>query len=105
MTADNRPDRRNARPRPPRRRRCGTPRPRVALLVGYAAALRRSELVALDVGDLAEDGDGLRVFIQRGKTDQERLGDFVGIAHGHLHRHLPDPTEASGNHNCRWTRA
>lgn len=58
-------------------------RDRALLLVGYAAALRRSELVALDVGDLAEDGDGLRVFIQRSKTDQEGLGDFVGIAHGH----------------------
>lgn len=58
-------------------------RDRALLLVGYAAALRRSELVALDIGDLAEDADGLRVFIQRSKTDQEGLGDFVGIAHGH----------------------
>lgn len=53
------------------------------LLVGYAAALRRSELVALDVDDVVEDGDGLRLFIARSKTDHEGLGDFVGIAHGH----------------------
>ena len=58
-------------------------RDRALLLVGYAAALRRSELVALDVADLAEDAGGLRVFIQRSKTDQEGLGDFVGIVHGH----------------------
>jgi hypothetical protein len=47
---------------------------------------------ALDVGDLTENDAGLAVFIQRSKTDQEGLGDFVGIAHGHpagnLHRHL-----------------
>jgi hypothetical protein len=30
---------------------------------------RRSELVALDVSDLAEDSDGLRVLIARSKTD------------------------------------
>lgn len=58
-------------------------RDRALLLIGYAAALRRSELVGLDVGDLVEDGDGLGVFVQRSKTDQEGLGDFVGVAHGH----------------------
>jgi integrase len=58
-------------------------RDRALLLVGYAAALRRSELVGLDVGDLREDAAGLVVFVARSKTDQEGLGDFVGIAHGH----------------------
>ena len=58
-------------------------RDRALLLVGYAAALRRSELVGLDVGDLVETDGGLQVFIARSKTDQEGLGDFVGVAHGH----------------------
>lgn len=58
-------------------------RDRALLLVGYAAALRRSELVALDLGDLTETEQGLQVFIARSKTDQAALGDFVGITHGH----------------------
>jgi len=58
-------------------------RDRALLLVGYAAALRRSELVALDLADLTETEQGLQVFIARSKTDQAALGDFVGITHGH----------------------
>ena len=58
-------------------------RDRTLLLVGYAAALRRSELVALDLADLAESEHGLQVFVARSKTDQAALGDFVGIVHGH----------------------
>ena len=57
-------------------------RDRALLLVGYAAALRRSELVGLDLADLTETEHGLQVFIARSKTDQAALGDFVGIAHG-----------------------
>ena len=58
-------------------------RDKALLLVGYAAALRRSELVALDVDDVSENDSGLVVYIARSKTDQAGLGDFVGIAHGH----------------------
>jgi integrase len=58
-------------------------RDRALLLVGYAAALRRSELVALNVGDVTEHANGLSIFIERSKTDQVGLGDFVGVAHGH----------------------
>lgn len=58
-------------------------RDRALLLVGYAAALRRSERVALDVGDLIEDPAGLSVFIASSKTDQEGLGTFIGIVHCH----------------------
>lgn len=49
-------------------------RDRALLLVGFAAALRRSELVGLDVEDLEENGDGLVVRIRRSKTDQEGKG-------------------------------
>lgn len=59
-------------------------RDRALLLLGYAAALRRSELVALTIGDVtAVDSDGLKIFIAHSKTDQTGLGAFVGVAHGH----------------------
>jgi site-specific recombinase XerC len=49
-------------------------RDRALLLVGFAGAFRRSELVALDVADIEETQTGLLVTIRRGKTDQEAQG-------------------------------
>ena len=57
-------------------------RDRALILLGFAGALRRSELVALDVSDLEETTEGLLVGIRRSKTDQEGAGDFVSIPHG-----------------------
>src|SRR5690349_8427490 len=57
-------------------------RDRALLVLGFAGALRRSELVALDVEDLEETAEGLHVRIRRSKTDQEGAGDFVSIPHG-----------------------
>jgi site-specific recombinase XerD len=57
-------------------------RDRALLLLGFAGALRRSELVALDVADLEETAEGLLVHIGRSKTDQEGAGDFVSIPYG-----------------------
>ena len=54
-------------------------RDRALLLLGYAAALRRSELVALDVEDLTERPEGLEVRIARSKTDQEGKGDTIAV--------------------------
>lgn len=54
-------------------------RDRALLLVGFAAALRQSELVALDVADIAVSEVGLRVMIRRSKADQEGEGQVVGI--------------------------
>jgi hypothetical protein len=48
-------------------------RDRAVLLVGLAAAMRCSELSALDVADVAESGEGLRISFGRSKTDQEDL--------------------------------
>jgi site-specific recombinase XerD len=59
-----------------------TARDRALLLIGFAGAMRRSELVALDAGDIALTDDGLVVTIRRGKTDQEARGRVVGIPHG-----------------------
>lgn len=57
-------------------------RDRALLLLGFAGALRRSELVALDVGDVAFTGAGLVVTIRRSKTDQAGQGQKIGIPHG-----------------------
>lgn len=57
-------------------------RDRVLLLVGFAGALRRSELVALDIEDIEHRPDGLVLRIRRSKTDPEGAGRFVGIPYG-----------------------
>ncbi len=54
-------------------------RDRALMLVGTAAALRRSELVALDVADVAVLPEGLRITIRRSKTDQEGEGAVLAI--------------------------
>ena len=58
-------------------------RDRALLLIGFAGALRRSELVALDVDDIEEGPEGIFVRIKRSKTDQEGQGDFVSIPNGY----------------------
>jgi site-specific recombinase XerD len=57
-------------------------RDRALLLLGFAGAFRRSELVALDVADLEETEEGMRVAIRRSKTDQEGKGEVIGITRG-----------------------
>ncbi|WP_244553018.1 site-specific integrase [Bradyrhizobium erythrophlei] len=57
-------------------------RDRALLLIGFGGALRRSELVALDVADIEETATGLLVTIRGSKTDQERAGVAIAIARG-----------------------
>ena len=57
-------------------------RDRALLLLGFAGAFRRSELVALNVGDLVFSHDGLTVTLRRSKTDQDGAGRKVGIPYG-----------------------
>ena len=57
-------------------------RDRALLAVGFAGALRRSELLALAVADLLEVPDGLRVVIRRSKTDQAGEGQEIAIPRG-----------------------
>jgi site-specific recombinase XerD len=57
-------------------------RDRALLLLGFAGAFRRSELVALDVADITEAKTGLLVTIRRSKTDQEGEGETIAIAKG-----------------------
>lgn len=49
-------------------------RDRAILLLGFASACRRSELVALDVEDLTFVENGLEVRVRRAKADQEGRG-------------------------------
>ena len=60
----------------------GAVRDRALLLLGYAGAFRRSELVALDAEDVLWAQEGLRVSLHRSKTDQEAAGEIVGIPYG-----------------------
>lgn len=55
-------------------------RDRALLCLGYWGAFRRSELVALNVEDLAFTATGLQVRITRGKTDQEGQGTTKPMA-------------------------
>ena len=57
-------------------------RDRALLLIGFAGAFRRSELVALDASDIQFCDGGLRVRIRRSKTDQEGEGATVAIVPG-----------------------
>jgi integrase len=57
-------------------------RDRALLLFGFTGALRRSELVALQVEDVAIVAGGLRLRIIRGKTDQAGQGAEIGLPRG-----------------------
>ena len=57
-------------------------RDRALILLGFAGAFRRSELVALDIADIEETDAGLRVTIRRSKTDQEGHGQTIAIVRG-----------------------
>jgi integrase len=57
-------------------------RDRALMLVGWTAALRRSELVALEVGDLSFEPEGVVLTIRRSKTDREGAGAPVPVPFG-----------------------
>jgi site-specific recombinase XerD len=59
-------------------------RDRAMILLGFAGAFRRSELVGLDVADIERVEAGLRVMIRRSKTDQEGAGQTIAIPRGVL---------------------
>jgi site-specific recombinase XerD len=57
-------------------------RDRALLLLGFSAALRRSELVALNVEDIETAAAGILLHIRRSKTDQDGRGETVAIPRG-----------------------
>jgi integrase len=68
--------------RPPARRgsHATVPHSQALLLLGFAAALRRSELVGLNVEDLEFDAArGVKITLHKSKTDQERGGAQVAV--------------------------
>jgi site-specific recombinase XerD len=59
-------------------------RDRAILLLGFALAARRSELVALNVEDIQECPEGLRVTIRKSKTNQEGAGATIAVCRGSI---------------------
>lgn len=57
-------------------------RDRALLLVGFASALRRSELVGLDLSDVRLERDGLSLNVRHSKTDQDGEGHEVNVLYG-----------------------
>ncbi len=57
-------------------------RDRALLLIGFAGAFRRSELVSLTVADLSFKPQGLVITLRRSKTDQEGEGTQRAIPYG-----------------------
>jgi site-specific recombinase XerD len=57
-------------------------RDRALLLIGFSGALRRSELVALNVEDIETAAAGILLHIRRSKTDQDGRGETVAIPRG-----------------------
>lgn len=52
------------------------------ILLGFASALRRSELAALVVGDIDFQPGGIIVTVHRSKSDQDGEGQRVAVVHG-----------------------
>ena len=67
-------------------------RDRALILLCFGAALRRSELVALDVADLERHRRGLMIRLRRSKTDQSGEGHSVAVLDGKLK--IPAAVEA-----------
>lgn len=69
-------------------------RDRALLLIGFAGAFRRSELVGFDFGDVEHVGRGVVLHLRRSKTDQTGQGRKIAIPHGRTRwcpvRHLTD---------------
>jgi integrase len=57
-------------------------RNRAIIVLGFATAVRRSELAALRLSDVSFEGEGLRVFVGRSKTDQEAKGRSIAVYSG-----------------------
>jgi integrase len=60
-------------------------RDKALLLVGFAGAFRRSELVTLRAEDIETTRHGLRIHLARSKTDQEARGAWVDIVRAVQH--------------------
>lgn len=57
-------------------------RDKAILLVGFCGGMRRSEIVALDVADVAFEPEGLVITIRKSKRDQEAKGRQLAVPRG-----------------------
>lgn len=73
-------------------------RDRALLLMGFSAALRRSELAALQVEDVEMVREGMVINLRKSKTDQNALGRKIAIPWG---RQNVCPVQAL----CQWLQA
>ena len=64
-------------------------RDRALLLLGFAGAFRRSELVTIWVADLSFGPHGVSVLLPRSKADQDGQGTVVHVAANPLAAHCP----------------
>jgi len=66
-------------------------RDRAMLVIGFACALRRSEIAGLQLADVSFQAKGCAVMLRRSKTDQQGEGRYIGAWHGK--RALTDPVQ------------
>lgn len=57
-------------------------RNRALLVVGWAGAMRRSEITSLNVEDLKFTRDGLLILLRKSKTDQSGEGQEIALPYG-----------------------
>lgn len=75
-------------------------RDKALLLLGFAGAFRRSELVGLDIADIEHVRQGVVINLRRSKTDQTGTGRKIGIPFGRTKwcpvKHLMDWLDLAG---------
>lgn len=75
-------------------------RDKALLLIGFAGAFRRSELVGLDCADIEHVRQGIVIHLRRSKTDQMGQGRKIAIPHGRTRwcpvQHLTDWLDHAG---------
>ena len=64
-------------------------RDRALILIGFAGAFRRSELVGIDIEHLDFGPNGVSVYLPSSKTDQEGQGRFVDIPFASNEKYCP----------------
>jgi len=57
-------------------------RDKAIILIGFAGAFRRSEIVGLNLDDISYRDEGIVILLRKSKTDQQGEGRWVGIPYG-----------------------
>ena len=67
------------------------------ILLGFASALRRSELADLTLADIELKPEGLLIRVRKSKTDPEAHGQLVGSPTANVPRPTPSPRSTPGS--------